>query len=79
MSDDKSLSIPSGHPSPFEAIRRTNVAGNEFRSSRDFARGLRYSESTNIETVRRREDAVSRGRAEARHRRNEKETTPCLA
>ncbi len=40
MSDDKSLMVPAGHHSPFEAIRRRNAAGNEFWSSRDFARVL---------------------------------------
>ena len=50
MSDATSLTPPSGHQSPLEAIRRMNVAGTEFWSSRDLARGLRYSESTIIGT-----------------------------
>jgi DNA-damage-inducible protein D len=32
----------SGQITPFEEIRRTNPAGNEFWSSRDFARVLGY-------------------------------------
>jgi len=32
----------SGHVSPFEQIRRTNDAGVEYWSSRDFARVLQY-------------------------------------
>ena len=51
MSDDKSLSIPSGHQSPFEAIRRVNSAGNEYWSSRDFARVLAYTDYRNFEQV----------------------------
>lgn len=46
------LRIPSAvHHSPFEAIRRTNAAGNEFWSSRDFARVLGYSDYRNFEQV----------------------------
>lgn len=36
---------------PFEAIRRTNPAGNEYWSSRDFARVLGYNDYRNFETV----------------------------
>ncbi len=36
---------------PFEQIRRTNAAGNEFWSSRDFARVLAYSDYRNFEAV----------------------------
>lgn len=36
---------------PFEAIRRTNPAGNEFWSSRDFARVLGYNDYRNFEAV----------------------------
>jgi DNA-damage-inducible protein D len=40
------------HPaSPFERIRRTNPAGNEFWSSRDFAKVLDYSDYRNFEAV----------------------------
>ena len=47
LSDRQSLA----HPSPFEAIRRTNAAGTEFWSSRDFARVLGYSDDRNFEQV----------------------------
>ena len=40
-----------GHFSPFEQIRRTNDAGNEFWSSRDFAKVLDYSDYRNFEQV----------------------------
>ena len=36
---------------PFEQIRRTNEAGNEFWPSRDFARVLDYADYRNFETV----------------------------
>jgi len=36
---------------PFEQIRRTNEAGNEFWSSRDFARVLDYTNYRNLEAV----------------------------
>ena len=51
MSDATSLTPSSPHQSPFEAIRRTNAAGNEFWSSRDFARVLGYSDDPNVEQV----------------------------
>ncbi len=51
MSDDKSLMVPAGHHSPFEAIRRVNAAGNEYWSSRDFARVLGYTDYRNFEQV----------------------------
>ncbi len=51
MSDATSLIPSSPHQSPFGAIRRTNVAGNEFWSSRDFARVLGYSDYRNFEQV----------------------------
>ena len=38
-------------PSPFELIRRTNPAGNEFWSSRDFAKVLDYTDYRNFEAV----------------------------
>ncbi len=40
-----------GHQSPFELIRRTNEAGREFWSSRDFARILDYGDYRNFEQV----------------------------
>ncbi len=43
--------ISKGHLSPFEQIRRTNDAGNEFWSSRDFAKVLDYSDYRNFEQV----------------------------
>jgi len=36
---------------PFEAIHRTNPAGNEFWSSRDFARVLGYADYRNFQAV----------------------------
>jgi len=36
---------------PFEQIRRTNPAGNEFWSSRDFARVLGYADYRNFQSV----------------------------
>lgn len=43
--------ITKGHLSPFERIKRTNDAGNEYWSSRDFARVLGYSDYRNFEQV----------------------------
>jgi len=42
---------PIGHVSPFERIKRTNEAGMEFWSSRDFAGILNYSDYRNFEGV----------------------------
>lgn len=42
---------PVSNISPFERIRRTNEAGNEFWSSRDFAEVLGYNDYRNFETV----------------------------
>jgi DNA-damage-inducible protein D len=41
----------SNEITPFEQIRRTNPAGNEFWSSRDFARVLGYTDYRNFEAV----------------------------
>jgi DNA-damage-inducible protein D len=41
----------TGHDSPFEQIRRTNSAGAEFWSSREFAGVLGYSDYRNFEQV----------------------------
>jgi DNA-damage-inducible protein D len=41
----------SNEISPFEQIRRVNPAGNEFWSSRDFARVLGYTDYRNFEAV----------------------------
>ena len=51
MSDATSLTPSSGHQSPFEAIRRVNLAGVEYWSSRDFARVLDYTNYRNFEQV----------------------------
>ena len=40
-----------GDLSPFERIRRTNAAGAEYWSSRDFASVLSYSDYRNFEQV----------------------------
>lgn len=42
---------PSEKPGPFERIRRTTAAGNEYWSSRDFARVLEYTDYRNFEQV----------------------------
>ena len=41
----------SNEITPFEAIRRTNPAGNEFWSSRDFAKVLGYADYRNFQGV----------------------------
>ena len=41
----------SNQITPFEEIRRTNPAGNEFWSSRDFARVLGYADYRNFQSV----------------------------
>ena len=43
--------LSSPHLSPFEQIRRTNDAGNEYWSRRDFAKVLDYSDYRNFEQV----------------------------
>jgi len=43
--------LMAGHKSPFEQIRRSNDAGNEYWSSRDFAKVLDYSDYRNFEQV----------------------------
>ena len=45
------LSSMSNEITPFEQIRRTNPAGNEFWSSRDFARVLGYADYRNFQSV----------------------------
>jgi len=42
---------PTGNDSPFERIKRTNAAGNEYWSSRDFSQILGYSDYRNFEQV----------------------------
>jgi len=51
MSNELRPSPPEGHQSPFELIRRTNEAGREFWSSRDFAQILDYGDYRNFEQV----------------------------
>ena len=51
MSNELQPAPPEGHQSPFERIRRTNAAGMEFWSSRDFARVLGYADYRNFEQV----------------------------
>ena len=41
----------SNEITPFEQIRRTNPARNEFWSSRDFARVLGYADYRNFQSV----------------------------
>jgi len=49
--DNNILKAPTGNDSPFEKIKRTNEAGNEYWSSRDFAQILGYSDYRNFEQV----------------------------
>ncbi|MDQ7778825.1 MAG: DNA damage-inducible protein D [Planctomycetota bacterium] len=51
MSSDVEKAPATGHDSPFERIRRTNDAGAEYWSSRDFANVLGYSDYRNFEQV----------------------------
>ena len=44
-------SASGGHRSPFERIKRTNEAGAEFWSSREFAGVLGYGDYRNFEAV----------------------------
>jgi len=46
-----STELTPGTPSPFEQIRRTNDAGNEYWSSRDFARILGYVNYRHFQAV----------------------------
>jgi DNA-damage-inducible protein D len=41
----------SNEITPFESIRRTNPAGNEFWSSHDFAKVLGYADYRNFQSV----------------------------
>ncbi len=50
MNTEEKLPVPNGI-SPFERIRRTNAAGAEYWSSRDFAQVLGYSDYRNFEQV----------------------------
>lgn len=50
MIEEGKPSVPNGI-SPFERIRRTNAAGAEYWSSRDFAQVLGYSDCRNFGQV----------------------------
>ena len=47
----KNITPTNRHSSPFEQIKRTNDAGIEFWSSRDFADVLGYGDYRNFEGV----------------------------
>ena len=49
---------PTGNDSPFEKIRRTNAAGGEYWSSRDFSQVLGYTDYRNFEQVIRKAKAA---------------------
>lgn len=51
MANKITKTLPTGGNSPFERIKRTNTAGNEFWSSRDFSQILSYSDYRNFEQV----------------------------
>lgn len=51
MSRKSTKDINQKHLSPFEDIKRTNDAGNEYWSSRDFAQVLDYADYRNFEQV----------------------------
>ncbi len=51
MNNAISKRTPTGNDSPFERIRRSNDAGNEYWSSRDLSQILGYSDYRNFEQV----------------------------
>jgi DNA-damage-inducible protein D len=51
MANERQPPPPEEHQSPFELIRRTNEAGRELWSSRDFAQSLNYTGYRNFEQV----------------------------
>jgi DNA-damage-inducible protein D len=51
MDNEITKTHPTGNDSPFERIKRTSEAGNEYWSSRDFAQILGYSDYRNFEQV----------------------------
>ena len=51
MKNGNSAPAPTGNGSPFERIRRTNAAGGEFWSSREFAQVLSCTDYRNFEQV----------------------------
>lgn len=51
MTNEITKQPPTGNESPFEKIKRTNAAGSEYWSSRDFAQILGYTDYRNFEQV----------------------------
>ena len=51
MNNEITKRAPTGNDSPFERIKRSNAAGNEYWSSRDLAQILGYSDYRNFEQV----------------------------
>src|SRR4030042_6090490 len=51
MANEITKTSPTGNDSPFECIKKTNEAGNEYWSSRDFSQILGYSDYRNFEQV----------------------------
>lgn len=51
MANEITKTPPTGNDSPFELIKRTNAAGNEYWSSREFSQILGYSDYRNFEQV----------------------------
>jgi DNA-damage-inducible protein D len=51
MNENPGLLPPSGSATPFERIKRTNAAGADYWSSRDFAGVLGYGDYRNFEQV----------------------------
>jgi len=51
MTNEIMKTAGGGNDSPFERIKRTNEAGNEYWSSRDFAQILGYTDYRNFEQV----------------------------
>ena len=51
MANEITKTPPTGNDSPFERIKQTNTAGNEYWSSRGFAQTLGYSDYRNFEQV----------------------------
>jgi DNA-damage-inducible protein D len=51
MANEITKTPPTGNDSPFERIKKTNKAGNEYWSSRDFSQILGYSDYRNFEQV----------------------------
>jgi DNA-damage-inducible protein D len=58
MGKEIEKTTPTGQGGAFEQIRRTNAAGNEYWSSRDFAQVLGYTDYRNFEQVIRKAKAA---------------------